>query len=233
MDRPLPPGARDNGLRSARYTAVGDLDPRVAGAGLTLLAEEGIAAYAVPTPGAAGGSLELRLPARPLDRLWVDEAQTGRARELLAELEREPGAAAADVDLDTAWQQGLASLQAGDGSLVPPWPVSEDVAPSPVSTRVVRPAAADDDDVDEQAGWTGEDEHFLPPPPPPLPRLAPATILSVLAIVLGAAVLLTNFDDGRLNILAILGVAAGAGVLIWRMRDGPPTDSGWDDGAVL
>src|SRR4051794_19560926 len=126
MDRPPPPGARDNGLRSARYAAVGDLDPRVAGVVLSLLAEEGIAAYVAPTPGAAGGSMELRLPARPLDGLGVDDPGAGRARELLAGRGGEPGAPA-DIDLDTAWQQVLASLQAGDGGPVPPWPVTEDV----------------------------------------------------------------------------------------------------------
>jgi len=46
-------------------------------------------------------------------------------------------------------------------------------------------------------------------------------------------VLATNFDDGSLVWLAILAIVAGGATLIWHMKDGPPTDSGWDDGAVV
>ena len=47
-------GSRDNGLRCANYTPVADLDPRVVDALLATLRDEGIAAYATPTPAATG-----------------------------------------------------------------------------------------------------------------------------------------------------------------------------------
>src|SRR3954447_12811336 len=81
-------GARDNGLRCSGYVAVADLDPRVADALLEALRDNGIAAYAAPTPRSVGGAMETRLPDPPIDRLWVDRAQTDRAR---AVIERENG----------------------------------------------------------------------------------------------------------------------------------------------
>src|SRR5213082_2139446 len=105
-------GTRDNGLRCGNYTAVGDLDPRVADSLLETLRENGIAAYAGPAPGATGGYMETRLPSRPVDRLWVDDAQLERAREILAAEEAGPAPSTpAEQDIDAAWQQVLASLQ--------------------------------------------------------------------------------------------------------------------------
>src|SRR3954447_25206383 len=105
-------GTRDNGLRCGNYTAMADLDPRVADALLGTLRDHGIAAYAAPTPAATGGYMEARLPSRPVDRLWVDDAQLERAREILAAEQAEPiPAPGAEQDIDAAWQQVLASLQ--------------------------------------------------------------------------------------------------------------------------
>jgi hypothetical protein len=122
-------GTRDNGLRADRYVAIGDLDPRVADAALGTLRAEGIAAYAVPTPGARGGYLEQRLPTQPTDRLYVDEQRAETACDLLARGDEPdpdtaagtdaesgagpgPGAPSAagdpeDLDVDAAWEQIL------------------------------------------------------------------------------------------------------------------------------
>jgi hypothetical protein len=214
-------GARDNGLRCASYVAVGDLDPRIADSLLAALREEGIAAYVTPTPAQRGGYLELQLPAKLTDRLYADVDHLDRAKALL------PGPdPTQEIDFDSAWQQVLSSLQTPSEGALPPWPVSEDVEPG------------DDKPVADSLPIGGTpyeepEEHFVPPPPPPLPRLRTVTIVSLLAIVAGLVILVTGFDGGSLTWLAIVAIAGGAGAIVWHMKDGPPIDSGWDDGAVV
>jgi hypothetical protein len=232
-------GTRDNGLRCAGYQPVADLDPRIADAMLVTLRAAGIAAYASPTPAASGGYGELRLPPVPTDRLWADAEQLERARELLAgetaaepDAEPAPGAPSA-VDFDAAWQQVLTSLRSPS--------VREPDPRSPAAAAI--PASADDDpdlehltdDLDDDVeGFDPADhEHFVPPPPPPLPRLRSVTIGAVAAIGLGLFALVFHLDNDRLRFLAYAAIVGGAISLIWNMRQGPPTDSGWDDGAVV
>ena len=224
---PGPPrgSTRDNGLRCGNYAAIADLDPRVADSLLQTLRDAGIAAYAAPTPGTTGGAMETRLPTRPTDRLWVDDQQIDRARELVNEETADDGDAD-ETDIDTAWQQVLASLQSSPASPVPPWPVSEDLD-SPTSGAPPVMTADDSDDVDDP------DDHFVPPPPPPLPKLQPVTVGALLAIAVGLLILATNFQGGSFTTVAIIAIIAGVVSLIWHMRNGPPTDSGWDDGAVV
>jgi hypothetical protein len=222
-------GARDNGLRCGGYVPVADLDPRVVDALLSALRDAGIAAYAAPTPASTGGAMESRLPSRPIDRLWVDDQQVTRAKDLVAEQTREP-------DIDAAWQQVLASLQSPSTSPVPPWPVTEDVdgpAETGSDARLVRPAdlTADGELSDEDDA--ADDEHFVPPPPPPFPRLHRKTVAAIASIAVGLLILATNFDGGTFTVLAVLAILGGLASLVWRMHDGPPTDSGWDDGAVV
>lgn len=222
-------GARDNGLRCANYAVVGDLDPRIADSLLETLRDEGIAAYVTPTPSSQGGFLETRRPARMTDRLFADAERTERARELLPAPAPDPDA---EIDFDSAWQQVLASLQSTAEPATPAWPASEDVAAIPTRQVPVELPIADDD----YAGYRGDpalDEHFEPPPPPPLPRPRRVTVIALIAIVAGVVVLATNFDGGDLMWLAITAIVAGVATLIWHMKDGPPIDSGWDDGAVV
>ena len=226
-------GTRDNGLRCGAYTPVTDVDPRVADALLSALRDEGIAAYAGPAPAVTGGLMEPRLPASPVDRVWVDEQQVARAKELVSAQSQDQ-----EPDIDAAWQQVLASLQSTSSSPVPPWPVSEDVdtagAGATGDTRLVRPAAVDEDDADDVEGFDpADDDHFVPPPPPPLPRLHRKTVAAIAAITLGLLILATDFDGGSFTVLAVVAILGGLASLVWRMHDGPPTDSGWDDGAVL
>jgi len=232
-------GARDNGLRCGGYVAVGDLDPRVADAMLDTLRAEGIAAYVLPTPASRGGYLELRLPARMTDRLYVDTTKSERAIELvgLERAEAEPAPRAArpepDLDVDAAWQGLLASLKAPADSAT--WPSRENVSESR------RPAHLDDIPLEglelEQLTSTEpvdlDDEHFVPPEAPPVPRLRRVTAGALAAIALGVLALGTNFDGGSLAWLAIFAIIGGGLVLVWNVKSGPPTDSGWDDGAVV
>jgi hypothetical protein len=238
-------GARDNGLRCAGYIAIGDLDPRVADDLLETLRAEGIAAYVSPTPGDRGGYLEMKLPARLTDRLYADSEHAARAAALLAAAPQEalpeeavpeeilpatqagsptPADAGDDsqIDFESAWQQLLGSLQSGTTAphAAPMAPMSAPIGGYP------------DLDV-PMGGDPALDEHYIPPPPPPLPRLRKVTVISLLAIVAGLVVLATNFDGGDLVWLAVLAILAGGGALIYHVKEGPPTDSGWDDGAVV
>jgi hypothetical protein len=220
-------GTRDNGLRCASYTAIADLDPRVVDALLATLREAGIAAYAEPTPGATGGYMERVLPDRPIDRLSVDKELVDRAREIVdREKESHQPDRVENLDFDQAWQDVLTSLRAPAAAASPihSWPVSEDVdadeAPEP------------DLDLDELAE-EGADAHFDPPPPPPLPRFRPVTLAAIASILLGLAIIATDFDGGSLTFLGVVAIVGGVVSLIYHMRQGPPTDSGWDDGAVV
>jgi hypothetical protein len=212
-------GKRDNGLRCAGYTPVRDLDPRVAHALLPALAAHGIAAYVEPTPGQRGGYLEVRLPTNPSARLYVDQEQVARANEVIGSHDEPP----VEPDLDTAWENVLASLRAPATSPVPPWPVTEDVDETKATVAAAPPAT----------DYVEDDDHFIPPLPPPLPRLRRVTIICWLAIAIGGIVLISGFDGGQFSWLAILAIVGGAVTLVWHVRNEPPQDSGWDDGAVL
>ncbi|MDT7571583.1 MAG: hypothetical protein QOE05_1757 [Actinomycetota bacterium] len=106
MDSASPPprGRRDNGLSSAEWGALVDLDPRLSEALLDSLAAVGVPAYVEPAPGAVDTvSRAVALPKRPLDRLWVDTTRADEARTVItaevADLtallaEEDPGATA-------------------------------------------------------------------------------------------------------------------------------------------
>ena len=221
-------GTRDNGLRCASYVAVTDVDPRIADALLRELRDSGIAAYAAPTPATSGGYMELRLPERPLDRVWVDESLAERARAIVAR----------ETDFDTAWQQVLTSLQSTPGPPMPAWPGEDPAAgassgPAGESADVAADADVDDEDAALVGSDPAEEDHFEPPPPPPLPRFRPVTLGALVLIALGMLVVITHFDGGDLDVLGYIAVFGGFASLVWNMRQGPPTDSGWDDGAVV
>jgi hypothetical protein len=161
-------------------------------------------------------------------------------------------------DEDEVWRQIVASFNdtAELDSADQPWPDSENVPAEP-ARRVVKPPedgpgtdpgragdpadradradrAADDDDDDEE-----EDEgHFEPPPPPPLPKLDLPTKLAWVALFGGPAYLLVAamaswHMEGWALFTAVAAFIGGFVALVVRMGDGPPNDSGWDDGAVL
>lgn len=207
-------GSRDNGLRCANYTPIADLDPRIVDSLLASLRDEGIAAYAAPTPAATGGAMELRLPDRPIDRLWVDDTQVARAKDLV---DQESGdkPASEDVDFESAWQQVLASLQATPGEATPSWP---------------------EDDQPPQLGESydpADEDHYDPPPPPPFPRFRRVTLAALAVMAFGLIILATNVDGGSLRFVGVLAFLGGVASLVWNMRQGPPTDSGWDDGSAV
>jgi len=147
---------RDNGFVARHYLPLADLDPRLAEAMLDVLRAESIAAYVEPSTGRLGGYLEVHLPERPRDRLWVDRERRDRAATLLSEHTATPalparpdaserigtGADNADADdtatrglnrstIDDAWAQLIANYDLSPDDDVPPWPASEDVLTTP------------------------------------------------------------------------------------------------------
>jgi hypothetical protein len=129
---------RDNGFVARHYVPLADLDPRLADAMLEALRAEGIAAYVVPSAGELGGYLEVHMPERPRDRLWVDREHHDRAAALLV-AHSERHAAPEPVDPpDDAWAQLVAGfdLPAFDGPT--PWPAAEDLP-----ADIDRPGAGD------------------------------------------------------------------------------------------
>ena len=120
MTTPPPAGRRDNGLPSSEWGALVDLDPRLSEALLSSLADAGVAAYVEPAGGQHAITRASQLPARPLDRLWVDPVRADAARAVVfAEVsdlttllaEQEPGATA----------HGLVQPVLLPGQQVPAW----------------------------------------------------------------------------------------------------------------
>ncbi len=111
-------------------------------------------------------------------------------------------------------------------------PVEDETRP-PLSARLVRRARDAERGPDEDL-----DGHFVPPPPPPLPevdrvtRLAWAALLGGPGLIVVAALVGISLQ-GWVAVLAIVSFLGGFATLVARMRDRPPHDDGWDDGAVL
>lgn len=178
---------RDNGFVARHYLPLADLDPRLAEAMLDVLRAESIAAYVEPSTGHKGGYLEVHLPERPRDRLWVDRERHDRAARLLSEHTAAPvlpiddafaanqssfGSAAADstrpVDdtsgIDDAWAQLVANYDLPSPDAVPRWPVAEDVAVAPWSSSDLDVGGADAQPTLPIEGLPGASEASSPVP---------------------------------------------------------------------
>lgn len=228
MDGARDNGLRDNGLRAGNYVPIADLDPRIADDLLSTLRDHGIAAYALPAAGTVGGSMETRLPARPMDRLYVDDQRLDEARRLV---DAQPAASTPEhdstqdhestPDFEASWQQVLTSLQSTPTHITSPWPEREELS-----------LAEREQAYDEQMAEI-EEEHFVPPPAPPLPRLRRATAGALATMALALFVMVTDAGGRLLSVLAFLVFVAAGASLVYNMRQGPPTDSDPDDGAVV
>lgn len=251
----MTPG-RSNGLSAARYTPLVDLEPHFADALLEALRQEGVAAYAAPSPGRRGPYLDIQLPDRPTDRVFVDSTEHALARQVLRELPELAEASPAgtptlpepprpllsDAESEAAWRAIVAGYSSTSSDPVPPWPVAEDAAAE--ATTEPEPASKDSgwDDlkpqtVDAEPPDDPED-HYQPPPPPPLPRLAPRTKIAWLGVAAGPLYMLSsNVFDQQLfygaGLLAFVASIGGAAAVIYRMRDDRNEDIGGDDGAVV
>ena len=110
-------GRRGNGLPAEAFSALTEIDPRLAGTVLEALAEAGIAAWVRPFAGTRGGYLEMRVPARPLDCLFVDASRRGDALSVLAEQVPDLlGLRGRDTDEGSAEGATASPSGAGDGA---------------------------------------------------------------------------------------------------------------------
>lgn len=158
---------------------------------------------------------------------------------------RRPGGSDGPEDVDAAFAEIIADLEReGLGAAL----VEEDEQrrnpPAAEPTTSVLPDTAPT----SPTGWrpaetewdpdaAAEDEHFVPPDPPPLPRLRPGTVFGIVLLAIGVLLLagpnLIGLAPRIATPLALVSMAAGIGWLVLRMRQGPPPDSGWDNGAQL
>ncbi|MER5647057.1 hypothetical protein [Streptosporangium sp. NPDC002524] len=153
-------------------------------------------------------------------------------------------------DEDEVWRQIVASFNdtAERDSANQPWPDSENLPAEP-PRRVIKQSDEEDllreddpaDDTEsatEQSETEDEEGHYVPPPPPPLPKTDATTKIAWLALFGGPAYLLLsaalNWNlQGWMLFTAVAAFIGGFVALVVRMGDGPPNDSGWDDGAVI
>lgn len=145
-------------------------------------------------------------------------------------------------DEDEVWRQIVASFNetAGDDPADRPWPDRENVPdrqePTPEPEESDEPR---DETREEPSGDEGEDhDHYIPPPPPPLPKADLVTRVAWTALFGGPAYLLLAAMlklpmDPWIVFTAVASFIGGFVALVVRMGDGPPNDSGWDDGAVI
>ncbi len=135
-----PHGRRDNGLPSAEWGALVDIDPRLSEALLDSLAAEGVPAYVEPAQDVDSYTRASTLPQRPLDRLWVSPSRADLARgvvssevaDLTALLsEVEPGATAHDLVRPVPRTAAVRVLQPPvlPGRPAPPAAASPDLPP--------------------------------------------------------------------------------------------------------
>ncbi len=106
---------RQNGLRASSFVPIADVDPRIADQLLDLLAFAHVAAYAEPTPGLTGVYRDHHVPARPLDRLWVDRSARATARQVL-----DRSLAHLQADLETAIAEGTVATTGSAGPAAGP-----------------------------------------------------------------------------------------------------------------
>ncbi|MBX6383748.1 MAG: hypothetical protein IRZ07_12365 [Microbispora sp.] len=150
-------------------------------------------------------------------------------------------------DEDEVWRQIVASFNepAEDASAEQPWPDREnlteepDTDPGDDAPGSGSAGVRDDDETgDDRTSAQTDDDHYIPPPPPPLPQGDALSRISWLALFGGPAYLLLAAllrwpMDGWIVFAAVSAFIAGFVILVVRMGDGPPADSGWDDGAVV
>ncbi|HEX5118926.1 MAG TPA: hypothetical protein VFW65_27385 [Pseudonocardiaceae bacterium] len=154
---------------------------------------------------------------------------------------RRPGGSDGPEDVDAAFAEIVADLEReGLGALIEADEFgvgSPSSSPSPEPPVDAAPPAVPPPPVPDPPVEWDDEEHFVPPEPPPLPKMRPSTIFGIVLLVIGgfllAAPSVIGLEPRIATPLALVSMAAGIGWLVLRMRQGPPPDSGWDDGAQL
>ncbi|MEH1101236.1 DUF308 domain-containing protein [Micromonospora sp. CPCC 205561] len=154
-------GRRDNGLDASEYAVAGDVDPRVGEHLLDVLAAGGIAAYLQPSADLNPVTRTTTVPARPVDRLYVDRSHLTTARDYLTQLADETATERPredEPDIEAEWARIVAGFHTAPRGGDNPWPAAEDVddAPGPAGDPVALGTS------DEPAGPTATDVRRLP-----------------------------------------------------------------------
>ncbi|WP_431947506.1 DUF308 domain-containing protein [Micromonospora marina] len=152
-------GRRDNGLDAAEYAVAGDVDPRVGEHLLDVLAAGGIAAYLQPSADLNPVTRTTTVPARPVDRLYVDRSHLTTARDYLTQLADENAVdppRADEPDVEAEWAKIVAGFHTAPSTGSHPWPAAEDVDDPPA------PGTAAGSRAEEPAGPTATDVRRLP-----------------------------------------------------------------------
>ncbi|AEV82576.1 hypothetical protein ACWT_1557 [Actinoplanes sp. SE50] len=207
-------GRRDNGLDATDYAVAGDVDPRVGEHLLDVLAGDGIAAYLQPTADLNPILRATTLPARPIDRLYVDRLHLDTAREHLQQVTggvpptppAEPAPAPRpQSEVDAEWDRIIAGFHTTVDPAAAPWPESEGTTSDADRKDRSRPVGEDGRPVNRRRtdppppepvvypvidpfGFpdvADEDERYVPPPPPPLPHISKYTVAGTLGVILG------------------------------------------------
>jgi hypothetical protein len=203
---------RDNGIPAQSWAHLADVDPWVAQAALDALRDAGVAAYSVPHPGRAGPYLDVQLPDRPTDRLFVEVGTRERAFEVLNSLtvtpDDRPQGPLVDPDVDAAFADIVSRLDISPSNGRSPDRHEERLDPGdwkdverdtsaradshlgdPTEGRISAHIGWDDLLADEPPAQPADPEdpedRYVPPPPPPVPRGTPLRRFAW-AAVLGA-----------------------------------------------
>jgi hypothetical protein len=213
-------GRRDNGIDAADFAVAGDVDPRVGEHLLDVLGASGIAAYLQPTADLNPILRATTLPARPIDRLYVDRTQLETARDYLVkatggepvtQLAPTPVDPTSQPEIDAEWAKIIAGFNtAPDPTADPPWPESEGIASPPEPPKPPKAPGLESavdfsgiqlnrrrtdpvplESFDDLPDEFGEDdERYIPPPPPPLPHFSKYAVFGVLGVVVGFILIL-------------------------------------------
>jgi hypothetical protein len=240
--------ARGNGLAAGAWAILGDVDPRVVPELLASLAEVGIAAFALPSPGIRGGYLDVRLPARPVDQMHVDAERKDEAQAMLLALahpedplappgpqQPDPAGPSDEFGHDAAFAAIVARWDDSPAVHAPadrPWPAAEDVVVPDRAEDASPPAppvrgTAERPRIDPWRGSTASvepvEEHFEPPEAPPIPRPALLTLVGLCSVLIGIALLVwTAASDTPGPDPQLVGIAllvGGVALLLSRLRN--------------
>lgn len=163
-----------------------------------------------------------------------------------------PPAAREGDEFEAAWASIVAGFHSGSDTTTTPWPAGEDVG-SHGTAQASGPRPARRSEIDDPSTEPSlldgldslgtrlpdNDEDYQPPAPPPLPRLAFVTIMGILGVILGVAIIadpdLLPVGESNAAILGGVCLLAGGVALIGRLRPGNPDDEPEDpdDGAVV
>ncbi|GIF11839.1 DUF308 domain-containing protein [Actinoplanes teichomyceticus] len=255
-------GRRDNGLDAADYAVAGDVDPRIGEHLLDVLAADNIAAYLQPTADLNPILRATTLPARPIDRLYVDRTHLAAAREHLQQVTggtpptrpaETPPAPRPQAEVDAEWEKIIAGFHTTVDGATAPWPAAEGTTSDTERRESGRPVGEDGrplhrrrtdppavhpvvDPFDFPDGADDEEERYVPPPPPPLPHISKYAVAGVLGVVLGFVLflfpVLIPIDTFYVMLFGFAAIVGGAATLVWRLRSGDDDDD-FDDGAVV